>query len=224
MKILAIIPARGGSKGVPRKNIKQLIDKPLIAHTILESKKSPLIDRLIVSTEDLEIANVSKEWGAEVVDRPVDLASDISKTEPVLEHVLKVLKEKENYEPDAVILLPATSPFRTVKTINDAIDKFSKNRYDTLIGILPIYKYSYDINTNDSLTPLYSERKNRQDGRKPVYVENGALYISKKELIEKGKIFGKNIGYIFMDEVESINIDEELDFKIAENIIKNKYE
>ena len=222
MKILAIIPARGGSKSVPRKNIKEIGGKPLIAYTILEAKKSPLIDRVVVSTEDKEIANISRNLGAEIVERPQDLAEDSTKTEPVLQHALEYLQKKEGYECDAVILLPATCPFRTVENINDAIDKFNNNTYDTLISLLPVFKYSYSINENDTLEPLYSERKNRQDGRKQTYLENGAIYISRSNLIKGGKIFGERLGYILMDQKSSINIDEPIDFLIAKVIINEQ--
>lgn len=221
MKILAVIPARGGSKGVPRKNIKNLCGKPLIAYTILEAKKSPLIERVVVSTEDAEIAETAKIWGAEIIERPVLLAGDSIKTEPVLAHALEYLQTKEKYECDAVILLSATCPLRGVDYINQAIDKFSSGRYDTLISILPVYKYSYEINKTDELVPNYKERKNRQKGRKPVYLENGAIYMAKSELIRKGKIFGEKLGYILMDQKSSVNIDEPIDFIIAEEIFKN---
>lgn len=220
MKFLAVIPARGGSKGVPRKNIKDLCGKPLIAYTILEAKKSPLIEKVVVSTEDAEIAKIARIWGAEIIERPASLAGDSVKTEPVLAHALEYLKAKEEYECDAVILLPATCPLRGADYINQAIDKFSSGRYDTLIGILPVFKYSYEIK-RDELVPNYTERKNRQEGRKPVYVENGAIYIAKSNAVEKGKIFGEKLGYILMDQRSSVNIDEPIDFLIAEEIIKN---
>ena len=113
MKYLAIIPARGGSKGVPNKNIKDIAGKPLIAWTIEQAVSSKKIDRVIVSTDCSEIAKIAVKWGAQVpFMRPGELANDTAATEPSLMHAVDWLKENEGYEADAVVLLQATSPFR----------------------------------------------------------------------------------------------------------------
>ena len=115
MNALAIIPARGGSKGIPRKNIYSLAGKPLMAYTIQQALASRKISKVVVSTDDEEIADVAREYGAEVVMRPEELALDATPTEPVLLHVLDYLEEKENYSPDLIVLLQITSPLVCLK-------------------------------------------------------------------------------------------------------------
>src|SRR3989344_1132419 len=121
-KILAIIPARGGSKGIPGKNIKLLAGKPLIAHSIEAARNSRFINRVIVSTDDEHIANAARKYGAEIIMRPKELAEDKTPMDPVLQHAVEFL-EKENYIPEAVMLLQPTSPLRTTEHINEAIEK-----------------------------------------------------------------------------------------------------
>src|SRR3989344_4807350 len=142
-KILAIIPARGGSKGVPGKNIKPLAGKPLIAYTIAEAKKSKYIDRLVVSTENKEIAKVAREFMAEVIERPAELARDETPTPPVLRQAVEFLEAKEGYLPDLVLLLPCTCPLRKAGQIDVMIEKYlaEPQKYDCLIGIISILKH-----------------------------------------------------------------------------------
>lgn len=220
-KILAIIPARGGSKGIPRKNIRMISGKPLIAHTIEEAKKSTLIDRIVVSTEDDEIANVSRQYGAEVVVRPKELARDETSTVPVLTHVVQFLEKTEGYKPDYVLLIPATSPLRKKKHIEEAIQKIIDEKSDSLISVLYIYKHRYEISKNGKILPVTKDRKNRQE-RNPVIVENGVLYITQTELIKRGKIIGNKLSYYPMDAHASVNIDEPIDFKIAEHLLSEE--
>lgn len=220
-KFLAIIPARGGSKGVPRKNIKPIAGKPLIAYTIEEAKKCALIDRIVVSTEDEEIASISKRYGAEVIKRPYELAQDDTSTNPVLTHVVEELEKNEGYCPDYILLIPATSPLRKKEHIEEAIKKLLAEGADSLLSVSFIYKHRYDILENGTIVPVVKERKNRQE-RKPVVVENGVLYISAINLIKSGKIIGENISYYPMDSRSSVNIDEPMDFFIAEQLIINE--
>lgn len=219
MKILCVIPARGGSKGVPRKNIKPLGGVPLIGYTIRAARAvKPAFDALAVSTEDKEIASVAKSFGVDVVERPEELAEDQTKSEPVLAHALEVF-EAEGKRFDGVMLLSPTNPFRNPVFIEQAISRFSKGSFDTVVGVVPIYKYQYRID-GAGATPMYSERKNRQE-RNPVWLENGALYLSRAELIRQGKIFGERVGHVAMDELSSINIDSPVDFSHAEAVVQS---
>jgi len=222
-KILAIIPARGGSKGVPDKNIKQISGKPLLAYTIEAAKRSKYIDRLVISTEDKKIADVAKEFRVQVIDRPKELAQDETPTNPVLTQVVNFLEKKENYFPDLVITLSPTCPLRKVKHIDESIEKFISEDYDSLIGVIYLMKHFYEIDQNNYLIPQTKERKNRQE-RKPVILENGAIYISKIDLIKKEKILGEKIGYYEMDYKSSINIDTPSDFFIAEKFLIDEKE
>lgn len=222
MKILAIIPARGGSKGVLYKNIRLLAKKPLIAYTIQEALKVKEIDRTIVSTDDKQIANVAKKYGAEVPFlRPKNLAKDITPTEPVLTHTLEWLEKKEGYKPDIVVLLQPTSPFRKAKHIKEAINQFLKKDCQTLISVSQCKKYLYQLSPKGFLKPLYKTRKRRQE-RKPSYLENGAIYITYPSFVKKGKIFGKKISYLIMDPISSLGLDDYLDFEQAEFYLKKK--
>ena len=122
MSIISIIPARGGSKGIPRKNIKMLAGKPLIAYNIIESQCSLQIDRVVVSTDDAEIAEVSKSYGAEIVWRPRNISDDEASSESALLYTLSYLKEKENYKPDLLVFLQCTSPLTLSEDIDGTIN------------------------------------------------------------------------------------------------------
>ena len=133
-EILSIIPARGGSKGIPRKNLKKIFDKPLIAYTIEASLKSKYITRTILSSEDDEILSVAKEFGSETIKRPIELAQDVTKTIPVMIDVVTRLKEKEGYKPDYVVLLQPTCPLRDENYIDSAFEYYfeaEKTGYDS---------------------------------------------------------------------------------------------
>lgn len=217
-KILAVIPARGGSKGLPGKNIRDLAGKPLIAHTIEAAKKSRFVDRVVVTSDDEEILAVAKTWGAEILKRPSELAADQTPMPPVLVHALDTLGQ-EQYHPDLVLLLQPTCPARTEKHIDEAVAHFLANDFDSLISVLLLYKHRYEIADGKYLTPLLSERQNRQE-RQPVVLENGVIYLSRAELVQQGKIIGGKIGHYPMHLADSVNIDSLEDFLYAERLIK----
>lgn len=221
-KIVAIIPARGGSKGVPRKNIKILAGKPLIAWTIDEAKKSAYLDRVFVSTEDEEIAEISKKCGAEVVKRPEELAIDTAKAEPVIEQVIGHLEKNENYDSDAVVLLQPTSPLRLVRHINESVKKFLEGKYDSLISVCPSHVLIWR-DKKDGAVPVnydFKKRKRRQDSE-PEYRENGAIYVfDKRKFMEEKTIPCGRVGLYVMPVENSFEIDEEFDFWLCEEIIK----
>ena len=223
-KIIAIIPARGGSKGIPRKNIRVLAGKPLIAYSIEAALKSKYIGKTIVSTEDKEIAEKSREYGAEVIERPRELANDTAPTEPVLEHVVEWLKEHEGYTPDIVILLQPTSPFRTSEHIDEALDIFLNNDYDSLLSVCPSHAFIWKVR-EDGAYPIncdFKSRPRRQD-KELEYKENGALYIMKYEtLISNHNRLGGKIRLYIMPEESSIEIDTEFDFWLCEQIINRQ--
>lgn len=227
MKILSIIPARGGSKGVPRKNIKDLNGKPLISYTIEAAKKSKYIDRVVVSTDDLEIAEVSKNFGAEIpVLRPKSLAGDISPTVEAIIHMLNYLKEEENYIPTHIMLLQCTSPLRNYKHIDEAVEKFAKNKEKALISVCEseINPYWTNIFEGNKLKPFIKEGYNitRRQDLPEVYRVNGAIYLIEIDTLLEEKTFQPEslTGYI-MDSYSSVDIDTELDFKIAEVIMRD---
>ena len=165
LEVLAIIPARGGSKGIPRKNIRELAGKPLIAYTIEAALSSRVIDKVVVSTEDREIAALVREYGIEVINRPQELATDTAATEPVLEHAIQFLEKQENYRPDIIVLLQATSPLRQSRHIQEAMGEFLNSNCDSLLSVCLSHMFIWRIRENGA-KPLnydYRQRPRKQD-------------------------------------------------------------
>jgi len=221
MNICAIIPARGGSKGIPRKNIKLIAGKPLIAHTIEFALKSRYINRLVVSTEDKEISEISKSYGAEIVKRPQELALDYSPTIKSVEHVLNVLEE-EKYETDLIVLLQATSPLRTTEDIDNAIKIFLKEECNAVVSVCIMERHKVFQIENNYLKSFMGENldKRRQD-MPDLYTTNGAIYIIKPQILQKYRSFYPlgTIPYIMPLE-RSVDIDTDFEFQIAEYLLK----
>lgn len=220
-KILAIIPARGGSKGVPGKNIKSLASKPLIVYSIEAARKCRYIDRLVVSTDDDDIARVVKDYKTEVIKRPKKLAQDNSPTAPSLSHAVNYLKETEKYNVDFVVLLQPTSPLRTFTHIDEMIEKYISDNYDSMLSVSLVTEPRFILQKDDTIKPANKKRVPRQE-RPSVIFENGAIYIIDINLVMKNKITGDKIGYYAMDKESSIDIDDPIDFIIAEQILLNK--
>lgn len=221
-KILAIIPARGGSKGVPRKNVRDLAGKPLIAWTIEEAKKSRYIDRLILSSEDDEIIKVATQYGCEVpFKRPLELAQDDT---PGIEPVLHAIEQCPGY--DYVVLLQPTSPLRTVEDIDSSIEKLLNSDADFCVSVTEPEKSPYWMYTleNDRMIPLLSQEElvaRRQDLPK-VYALNGAIYIAKISCLITTKQFVNQSAICYvMSQEKSQDIDNERDFLICEIYFKN---
>ena len=228
MKILGIIPARGGSKGVIRKNIKYLGDIPLIAHTIKTALESSGINKLIVSTEDDEIADVALKFGASVpFKRPFNLAQDNSKSIDVAVNALLEAEKfyKERY--DAIILLQPTTPFRNKDDINNAINiLYTNSEADSVISVVNVeghhparMKY---INNNILIDPEFCEKHENQNRQElePMFIRNGAIYLTKRNVLLKNSFKGqKSFAYI-MPLNRSINIDNQNDFDYAKWLLQ----
>lgn len=221
--IVAIIPARGGSKGLPRKNIRNLAGKPLIAHTILAAKNSQLINRIFVSTEDEEIAKISKKYGAEIIKRPKRLAGDLIPSAPVLKQALQYLEKKEKYQPDAVVYLQTTNVFRKKGLIDKVIEKFLKNpELDSVFAAYPEHK-NYWQKTAQGYRKI-TERKNlvRQVKKSIFREDTGIASVINPKLIKKGERVGKKVEIVENDDPLSfIDIHNEFDLWLAEIIIQN---
>lgn len=225
-KILAVIPARGGSKGIPRKNIRDLNGKPLIAYTIEEAKKSKYLDRIIVSTEDEEIASVCRNFDAEVPFlRPKELAEDNSPTVDCVIHMLDWLKENEKYKPDYVCLLQCTSPLRTFEDIDGTIEKMISTDMDGAVSVCEaeVNPYWSNVFNGDQLKYFLEEGRKitRRQDLPRIYRLNGAVYAVNTHILKKENTFEPEnmTGYIMKNE-NSIDIDEEIDFVIAESLMK----
>lgn len=224
-KILAIIPARGGSKGVPYKNIKPLAGKPLLGYTIESAKQSQRIDKLILSTEDNKIINIAKNLGVDVpFKRPVHLSKDKSGSLEVVQHAIDFY-EKQNIYFDAALLLQPTTPFRTNGFIDFAIEKFLDNKCDALVSVLPVpHQYNphwvFESNPDGNLNISTGDKNiipRRQDLPK-AYFRDGSLYLTKTEVIKKGSLYGNTLSYIQSEPEFYVNIDTEEDWKKAEMI------
>jgi len=221
MNIVAIIPARGGSKGIPRKNIKEVCGKPLIAHIVETALKVRELDRVIVSTEDKEIAEIAQKWGAEVPFlRPKELARDETPTLPVLQHAVKYLEEMENYRPDIVVLLYATSPLLRAERVSEAIKMLKNGGFDSVLSVVEDMGH-YWIEKGGKYERLYPKVVKNRQFTKPLFKENGAIYVYKKDILMKeDKIDGGKRGLLIMQKEESIDIDEPIDFEIAEFLMR----
>ena len=223
--VLAIIPARGGSKGLPRKNILPLCGKPLIAWTIHAAKKSRYIDRCIVSTDDLEIAGLAEAFDGDVpFIRPSVYAADDSASSDVILHAIDVLPEKY----DLIVLLQPTSPLRSEVDIDGAIEYYFETRAESIVSVTEQnHPIEWSFSSNDMKIPLkniieLNSGKRRQDYNK-MYKLNGAIYMSGTNTYEKLKSFySDNTAIYSMDTNNSVDIDTELDFKLAELLIKEK--
>ena len=221
MNIVGIIPARGNSRGLPHKHVLPLSGKPLIVHTINAAINSKKINRVIVSTDSQEIADISKEYGAEVIIRPQNLAMDTTPTEPVIKHAVSTIFP----EPDIIVTLQPTSPLRTAKHIDDALNEIFFDNVDSVISLKEVKEHPYKMKKieNDHVIPFLKQKlqSNRRQDLPTVYKENGAIYITKYNFfIKTGKIMGGNMKPFIMSEETSIDIDTYLDFKIAECLLK----
>lgn len=223
---LAIIPARGGSKGIPNKNILPIAGKPLIAWTIEQALSSKSVSRVIVSTDSEEIAAISRKYGAEVpFMRPAELANDVAATEPSLLHALEWLKNHESYEPDNVVLLQATSPVRGPSTIDDAILTFSDSKADSLLSACEFWHFLWTNPESPSAGYDFKNRPRRQDipASHVKMKENGSIYITSREiLLSSQNRLGGKIEIFLMPEDESLEIDTHLDWALIETILNTK--
>ena len=220
--ITAFIPARGGSRGIPNKNIKEFADKPLIVHSIEYSLDSKHVDEVVVSTDDSKISKIAQAAGAKVIKRPPDLATDTATTESVIEHYLHLSKTKV----DIIVLLQATSPLRPKGSLDNALNHFQKGGYDSLLSICPTHRFFWRIKDDNTAFAEYDyiNRPRRQDIKRidRRFMENGSLYIFTREHFEKiGCRLGGKIGDVEWPENCSIEIDTITDFEIIEKIFKD---
>ncbi|MDC0208115.1 acylneuraminate cytidylyltransferase family protein [Nitrosopumilus sp.] len=229
MEILAIIPARGGSKGIPFKNIIKIGGKPLLYYTVNAALKSKLITRTIVSTDNEKISKIAKFYGSEVIKRPKKLSGDKIGLEPTISHVLDSLNEKEKYVPDLIIILQNTSPLRNSRHIDEALKLLIKNKFDSILSGFSYYTFLWNYKNNNtvkSITYTPEKRPNHQNMKEQLY-ENGALFVSTIDAFKNSncRISGK-IGFYKMPIELSYNIDtlEDLkDVKRMMKLLKNDY-
>lgn len=226
-KVVALIPARGGSKSIPKKNIVCLGGKPLIAWTIELALKTPEIDRVIVSTDCDEISKVAQEYGAEIHVRPVELAQDHSLPIDTVRHVLEELKT-DNYETDYLVYLEPTAPLRSMKDISDSIHLIIEKDFDSVATYTEAALNPHRAwKINDDCPEIFIEGAVPWLPRQELpeaYQLNGAVYIVKTNKINQdsiGMVIGKT-GAIIMPKERSVDIDHKIDLLVAEALINDK--
>lgn len=229
MKILGVITARGGSKGLHRKNVRPMLGVPLIEYTInaaIEVKS--LFQRIIVSTDDIEIANVARNAGADVPFlRPEKLATDSASSVSVVKHALEFLEKEGEEDIDWVLILQPTSPLRNSRDIESIISLAKSADCDSVVSVWSVNKYHpmkmKTITDEGYITPYIvdaREPNRRQELSPSVFLRNGALYLVRKENVMSGDLYGERILPYEMPPERSIDIDDEFDFMLAENLMR----
>lgn len=226
VKVLALIPARGGSKGIPRKNIKKLAGHPLIAYSIIVGLLAESVDRTLVTTDDPEIADIAREYGADVPFlRPVDLAGDDTRDLPVFQHALSWLKKQEGYQPDLVVQLRPTSPFRPPALIDQAVNVLLENPQATSVrGVVSSKQNPYKmwkVQENGKMLPIIGidqpEPYNMPRQELPkTFWQTGHIDVIRTETILKGSMSGEQIYSCQIDPLFSVDLDNLLDWQRAE--------
>jgi YrbI family 3-deoxy-D-manno-octulosonate 8-phosphate phosphatase len=222
MSALAIIPARGGSRGIPRKNIRNLCGKPLLAWTIEPALAASSVERVVVSTDDAEIAAVAHHSGAEVVTRPPELAGDRASSEAALLHVLDVLHKGEGYQPDAIAFMQCTSPLTMPEDIDGAVKRVMDDGYDSVVTMIPFHYFVWretDHGQLEGVNHLATRRLLRQE-REAEYLEVGAVYAMRTQglLEHRFRFFGR-IGRYLLPVSRAFEIDEPDDWARAEMLM-----
>ena len=215
LKVIAVIPARGGDPEVPYLNIKKLGAIPLIAHTLEEANKSNYIDRLIVSTDDDQVERVAREYHAEVVRRPDELAQNIPEIREVIRHAVETVENDTRF--DIVVTLQATSPFRRAEQIDAAIDELVDNDFDAVISLKEVRTLTWH-RPRGKLEPLF-ERPTRRDELEPLYEEDGAIRALRRDVLASSERLGEKVGHILMDKMSALTVHDIYDFWLAEKLV-----
>ncbi len=221
--ILAVIPARGGSKGIPGKNLRILFGKPLVAYSIESAQKSPSIGRIVVSTDDPEIAAVAKQYGADVIWRPADISGDMASSESALMHVLEHLSQTENYEPDLLVFLQCTSPLTAPEDIEGTIRALIHENADSALAVAPFCHFLWKRDKTGSAVGINHDKGYRQlrQVRNSQYLETGAVYVMRVKGFRQAehRFFGRTTMYV-MPRERCLDIDEPGDLLIGEALFR----
>lgn len=227
MNYLIVIPARGGSKSIPKKNIYPINGKPLIQYTLDLIEKILFLGDAVVSTDSQEIADVVTKYdNICVVRRPDEISGDTASTEQALVHALNAMEKRNHSRYDAVITLQATSPFRTAETINMCLRSFEENidRYDALLTLTETRTDYWIQKESGAYQRLYPDAPRRRQDRKPMFIENSAVYItSVNALVKTNSVLGTNVNGIVIPEREALDINEPVDIIIAAQLLKGEH-
>lgn len=228
--VLALIPARGGSKGVSRKNVRLLGDRPLLAHAVDAARASKLITRIVLTTDDEEIATVGRRVGCDVPFlRPPTLAADDTSMLEVIRHALNMLRTAEQYTPETIVLLQPTTPFRLGADIDDALTLLTNRNFDAVVSVVEVpthYSPPWQFVLQDDAMYLYDGHPlgdiiTRRQDLPFTYIRNGAIYAFRRASFERtGSIYGDRCGALIMPPDRSINIDTPDDWAEAERYVR----
>ena len=222
-KTIAVIPARGGSKGIPRKNIRVLCGRPLIAYSIEAALQAEMVNRVIVSTDDQEIAEISAKYGAEIIRRPADISDDIASSESALLHVLNELDREEGYHPDLLVFLQCTSPLTLPADIDGTVRALLDQEAETAFAAAPFHYFLWSLNAEGEAQGINHDKRNRlmRQQRDNQFVEAGAVYVMRTAglLEHKHRFFGKTVVYEIPEE-RCFEIDEPADLIIAAQLME----
>ena len=224
--VLAVVPARGGSRGVPRKNIRVLGGHPLLAYTIAAGRASTRVTDLVVSTEDPEIADVARSYGADVIERPNELATDEAPTAPVIQHAIERVEQATGRTYDYILTLQPTTPFRRGWDIDAAVDllEATPNPDASVTSVARIFD-AHPVRVKrldgDRLRPYIAgdDLPTRRQDLPPAYLRNGAIYLAHRHTVIGGSVWGSPEIPYEMPPERSVNIDEPLDFLLAEAVV-----
>jgi YrbI family 3-deoxy-D-manno-octulosonate 8-phosphate phosphatase len=221
---VAIIPARGGSRGIPRKNLCAIAGKPLIAYTIEHAKATPAIERVIVSTDDAEIAATAERYGAEVVWRPAEISGNTAASETAVIHALDELARRDQYRPDLVVLLQATSPLRAKDDVQRAIETLLDEGADSLFSACTVHGFVWRQSGCEVSSLSYDYRARQPRQAAPVdFIENGSIYVTRREwLYRTGNRLGGRIAVYRMDPLDSFQVDEPGDLVLIERLLRSR--
>lgn len=219
-KVICLIPARGGSKGVPGKNIRELNGIPLVAHSISQAEAASLVDDVYVTSDDLQILQVAKNYNANIIHRPAEISGDTASSESALLHALHVIEDTgENVS--LIVFLQCTSPIRSPVDIDNAIRVLQQSQADSLLSVVNSHRFFWkEVNGNAvSVNYDYRERPRRQD-MAPQYQENGSIYIFTPEVLKQyNNRLGGKIALYEMGESSNIDIDTENDLLLAQAML-----
>lgn len=221
---MAVIPARGGSKGLPRKNVLSIAGRPLLTHTVAHALGASTVDRIYVSTDDSEISEIAVKAGALVIDRPAELSDDEATTEQVLEHALRVMLEEYDLDPAILVLLQCTSPIRAPEDIDSAVSMVSSGSFDSVLSVSPSHRFIWRSEDNEAEAVNYDplSRPRRQE-MTSEFVENGSLYVFRPQSFrEMGSRLHGKIGMHVMGPWSHIEIDSQEDFKLCEWVLSHQ--
>lgn len=226
-RVLAVVPARGGSKRLPRKNILPLGGKPLIVHTLDVARQTSLVDRIVVSTEDDEIARIASAHGGEVLfKRPGELARDETLIFPILVHAVDWLRRYEGYEPDYVLLLQPTSPFRTVEDIENSVRMALDRQADAVVSVGPVHQHPHWMKLvaeDGRLIDFWPNMPFRRQELRELYALNGAIYlVATRVLIEQQTFYTAGTYAYVMPSERSLDIESPWEFHLAQLLLEER--